>query len=551
MEISEMMSWIGSVLAMAAVMQGFIPSEYRNYFSDGLIYLISPYTYFIVPEYEGTSTNDLYMAVQTYLSSLTRERARKSNLLMAKNAKNFTFSLTKNQRIRDTFENVGVEWMHFAEERKTSLWVGWDHNSDERRAFQVKMPRRQRDFILDSYFKYIVKEAKVLERSNRDLNLYSNRNNERNGSSGGWTKVPFKHPASFDTVAMPPEQKFNLLSDLDSFVHGEDFYKRVGKAWKRGYLLFGPPGTGKTSIIAAMANKLGYDVYDLELTEVKTNSDLRKLLLHTSNKAIIVIEDIDCSLDFSGQRKKKKKAAETESEGKKPNSEEEDKPSKVTLSGLLNFTDGLWSACGSERIFVFTTNHVKKLDAALLRPGRMDLHIHLGYCGYPAFKILVRNFLEINDHPRFPEVKEIIDSNFMSPAEIAEILTKDRSNPDLAIDLVIKALHDRKANPPKEDADDDEDEESEEVSSDKKATNDASPPSDVKTTEDTNASSEIKTTEDTNALKDAKTTTDDTNASKDAKTTTDDTNASKDDKTTADDTNASDGKTTEDTKTAQ
>lgn len=455
MKTSDMMSWIGSVLAITAVMQGFIPRDFWNYCGDWLLSVISPYTYFVISQYDEANANDLYVAVQTYLSSLTRQRARKSNLSMAKNAKTFSFSLSNNQRIYDNFEKVGVEWMHTVEERKNTLWMGWSNSSDERRAFQVKMPRRGKDFIVDAYFSYIVKEAKVLQRSNRDLNLYSNRNG--NGMSGGWSSIPFKHPASFDTVALDPEQKSSLLKDLDNFLHGEEFYRRVGKAWKRGYLLFGPPGTGKTSIIAAIANHLRYDVYDLELTEVRTNSDLRKLLLRTSDKSIIVIEDIDCSLDLSGQRKKKKKTKPADEEPKAPNGkpEEDDNPSKVTLSGLLNFTDGLWSACGSERIFIFTTNYVNKLDPALLRPGRMDMHIKLGYCRYPAFVALARNFLQIKDHPRFADVQQIIDSTCMSPAEIAEILTKERNDPDLAIDFVVKALRDRKSNPPAHDKDDD------------------------------------------------------------------------------------------------
>ncbi|KAL8195661.1 hypothetical protein R6Q57_025414 [Mikania cordata] len=109
-------------------------------------------------------------------------------------------------------------------------------------------------------------------------------------------------------------------------------------------------------MIAAMANLLEYDIYDLELTSVKDNTDLRKLLIATSSKSIIVIEDIDCSLDLTGQRKQKKKDESKELDKKDPvekkAEEEEDKKKKgseVTLSGLLNFIDGLWSACGSER----------------------------------------------------------------------------------------------------------------------------------------------------------------------------------------------------------
>lgn len=111
-----------------------------------------------------------------------------------------------------------------------------------------------------------------------------------------WSHVVFQHPSKFDTLAMDPIKKKEIIDDLTTFSNAKDYYATIGRAWKRGYLLYGPPGTGKSSMIAAMANFLNYDVYDLELTSVKDNTDLRKLLINTSSKSIIVIEDIDCSL---------------------------------------------------------------------------------------------------------------------------------------------------------------------------------------------------------------------------------------------------------------
>ncbi|CAK9180566.1 unnamed protein product, partial [Ilex paraguariensis] len=73
-----------------------------------------------------------------------------------------------------------------------------------------------------------------------------------------------------------------------------------------------PAGTVKSTLIAAMANLLGYDIYDLELTAVKDNTELRRLLIETPSKSIIVIEDIDCSVDLTGQRKKKEEKEEEE-----------------------------------------------------------------------------------------------------------------------------------------------------------------------------------------------------------------------------------------------
>ncbi|CAN1813933.1 AAA-ATPase At3g28610 [Linum perenne] len=195
------------------------------------------------------------------------------------------------------------------------------------------------------------------------------------------------------------------MDDLVAFTKSEEYYARIGKAWKRGYLLYGPPGTGKTTMIAAVANFLNYDIYDLELTDVRNNTDLRKLLIDVS-------KDIDCSLDITGHRKKSKPESEDESSNS----------SKVTLSGLLNIIDGIWSASGGERIIIFTTNHVKKLDEALIRRGRMDKHIELSYCRFEGFKVLAKNYLSIDSHPLFEVVQSLLEKINISPADVAESL---------------------------------------------------------------------------------------------------------------------------------
>ncbi|KAM0984327.1 hypothetical protein ACFX15_011370 [Malus domestica] len=207
---------------------------------------------------------------------------------------------------------------------------------------------------------------------------------------------------------MDPKLKEELINDLDRFVKRKEFYGRVGKAWKRGYLLYGPPGTGKSSLIAAMANYLKFDVYDLELMQIRSNSELRRLLVSTANRSIQVIEDIDCSIELSDRKL-----------GGGSNND-----SQLTLSGLLNFTDGLWSSCGDERIIVFTTNYKEKLDPALLRPGRMDMHIHMSYCTPSGFKILASNYLGIKTHHLFDEIEEFLKQLEVTPAEIAEQLMK-------------------------------------------------------------------------------------------------------------------------------
>lgn len=124
---------------------------------------------------------------------------------------------------------------------------------------------------------------------------------------------------------------------------------------------------------------------------------------------------------------------------------------QLTLSGLLNFIDGLWSSCGDERIIVFTTNHKERLDPALLRPGRMDMHIHMSCCTYHGFKILASNYLGINindsdghvDDPRFWEIEGLIEETQITPAQVAEELMKSE-DADVAIEGFVKLLKRKK-----------------------------------------------------------------------------------------------------------
>ena len=117
---------------------------------------------------------------------------------------------------------------------------------------------------------------------------------------------------------------------------------------------------------------------------------------------------------------------------------------QLSLSGLLNFIDGLWSSCGDERIIIFTTNHKERLDPALLRPGRMDMHIHMSYCSYHGFKVLASNYLDIaSDHHLFGEIEGLIEHTHITPAQVAEELMKSE-DADVALEGFLNLLKRKK-----------------------------------------------------------------------------------------------------------
>jgi chaperone BCS1 len=117
---------------------------------------------------------------------------------------------------------------------------------------------------------------------------------------------------------------------------------------------------------------------------------------------------------------------------------------KFTLSGLLNYMDGLWASCGEERIFIFTTNHKDKVDPALLRPGRMDMHIHLSYLKAKAFRLLASNYLDIEEHhePLLEQVDELLEKIDVTPALVAEHLLRGE-DADVALKTLVEILQEK------------------------------------------------------------------------------------------------------------
>ncbi|KAL6655534.1 hypothetical protein ACP70R_006360 [Stipagrostis hirtigluma subsp. patula] len=436
-------SLMGALAFLQAVLHAVFPAELRAAVAPLLARLtraFSPYCYFDVMEMDGISSNEIYDAVHLYLSSTAAPAAgARLSLSRPLNSSSFTFGLAASDRVVDTFRGVAVTWEHVVAPRQSNGF-SWRPLPEEKRRFTLRIRRGDRDKLLPAYFDHILAAAEDIRRRSQDRLLYTNARGGAMDTRGlPWDPVPFKHPSTFDTLAMDPARKEAIKADLRDFADGSAFYERTGRAWKRGYLLYGPPGTGKSSMIAAMANFLGYDVYDLELTEVSSNAELRKLLMKTTAKSIIVIEDIDCSVDLTNR------AAPAPPPKPRPNidgtiDQDAGAGRSITLSGLLNFTDGLWSCCGSERIFVFTTNHVEKLDPALLRSGRMDMHIFMSYCSFPAAKILLKNYLGFqgDELDRLGDtddgaailrgLEEWIDAAEITPADVSEVLIKNRRN---------------------------------------------------------------------------------------------------------------------------
>ncbi|KAF7840981.1 AAA-ATPase [Senna tora] len=442
-------------MLLRSLARDYLPADFHHYIHSKLRELLtafSPQFVLIIDEFEGLTYNLLYKSAEVYLRPQIAPNTTRFRVIMPKKEEKVSVVMERNQEIVDSFNGVRFVWK-MVSKQIPSLYIptpgsGRHHSTlkSELRYYELCFNKKHKDMVFSEYLPYVMEKAKEVKEERKTLKLFTLKKDRFHGRRGDmWQSVNLDHPSTFDTLAMDLEAKKGIMEDLDRFVQTKSFYRKVGKAWKRGYLLFGPPGTGKSSLIGAMANYLNFDIYDLELTDLRSNTELRKLLISTGNRSILVVEDIDCSLQLQ-DRLAKPAAEEEEPMAAMPSPFHpfEDQKPKVTLSGLLNFIDGLWSSCGDERIIVFTTNHKDRLDPALLRPGRMDVHIHMSYCTPGGFKTLACNYLGISEHPLLVQVENLMHTTNVTPAEVAEQLLKhEEEDSEIALRSLMEFLRDK------------------------------------------------------------------------------------------------------------
>ena len=213
-----------------------------------------------------------------------------------------------------------------------------------------------------------------------------------------------------NTIYTNNNEQYDVLDDIKDFIKSKDFYLANNIPYKRNYLFYGKPGTGKTSLIFALASELNYDIKIIDLGSFSDLNSLLYQIYNNSSNTFLVFEDIDAMSTKFDDRKENNSPVKSEKDNiavlPTPNNNKE-----LSLSILLNLLDGLYTKEGM--ITFFTTNHIEKLDSAFLRDGRMDYKLEMTDLNNNTVNQILKN--------KFNK-KFNIKINSINPASLQEII---------------------------------------------------------------------------------------------------------------------------------
>lgn len=229
-----------------------------------------------------------------------------------------------------------------------------------------------------------------------------------NSEWGEWVRASPIRIKPIDKIILAGGLKKEIIDDIITFKKSKDWYYQMCIPYKRQYVFHGDPGTGKTSLSLAISAYLNVDVFVMNIKSLQSDAAMQRAFNIITPGAVLLIEDIDASFN------KRESANEN-----------------VSFSSLINCMDGAFYKDGL--ITCITTNHLDKLDPALIRPGRTDKVIEVG-------------------HPKDQQIEEFIsqfygtelhfwssDSCLISMSTIQECCLANRNDPAAAL-LKIRSI---------------------------------------------------------------------------------------------------------------
>lgn len=301
--------------------------------------------------------------------------------------------------------------------------------------------------IIDELLQVSYKYHKTTSDNNdvKDYNNYIYMVDSQGERYISFNKYKYKNTTSFENLFL--NKKEELINHLKEFKDGNSRHKFLS------LLLQGKPGTGKTSIIKMMANYFNRSIVYVKLNEIK-NMKMLLNIIHSEryevynsctdeyedfivgNNKIIVFEDIDaCSEDLI----KKRELKTTES---KFNKRDDDEDTTLTFDDILNALNGVIP--NDELIFVMTTNHVEKIDNALIRPGRITLNLALNEINKDTICLMINKYypdiglIDINKNIKLVSIIPCILENIINNTNSYNELINIINNKELINDYNLK-----------------------------------------------------------------------------------------------------------------
>lgn len=238
-------------------------------------------------------------------------------------------------------------------------------------------------------------------------------------TSPAWQRCLARASRPFSTVILNEKVKQDLIDDVQDYLNPATrrWYSNRGIPYRRGYLLYGPPGTGKSSLSLALAGFFKMRIYIVSLSSVTSNEEnLSTLFAELPRRCVVLLEDIDTAglthtreddkaTDSSNDDKDDDMVPGQITKGTGPTNNTNNNNGRLSLSGLLNILDGVASQEG--RVLIMTTNHVDKLDKALIRPGRVDMIVKFDLADTEMISSIFRAiFAPLEGDDRRPSLSE-------------------------------------------------------------------------------------------------------------------------------------------------
>lgn len=225
---------------------------------------------------------------------------------------------------------------------------------------------------------------------------------------GDWSRRNDLPERQLSSVVLKAGQMERLRDDMQNFLDEEDHYVRRGLPYHRGYMLHGPPGTGKTSIARALAAHFGLDLWYAPLGDLQKDTSLLTLINQVTPGSILLLEDVDI---FHATRQREEEGG-------------------VSMAGLLNALDGVATPHGL--ITIMTTNDLTVIDPAVIRPGRVDLLEEIGLPDTDQIRRHYNSWYETDLDESWND-KIVFEG---SPAEVTEIFKQNLNDSAAALDIL-------------------------------------------------------------------------------------------------------------------